>query len=147
MRKDFGYKVANSVAKRLVLPAFRQGGQSQYVPRPIPKSHDLFAQLLATIKTRLDEHWTVDKMAKYAALSPRTLLRRFRDHTGESPLVWLTMERLALARELLETTMLNVNQIANACGFTGAELLRHHFKRHFQISPLAYRAQYIPIPF
>lgn len=142
VRNDFGSKIANAVARRLVLPAFRQGGQAQYVPRPSPKNNDLFSPLLDEIRSRLNEPWTVTKMAAQSAMSSRTLLRRFRETTGESPLIWLTMERLNLARELLETTMLNVNEIADACGFTSAELFRHHFKRHFQLSPLRYRAQF-----
>lgn len=143
VRNDFGSKVANIVARRLVLPAFRQGGQSQYVPRPTPKNNDAFSPLLDEIRTRLNEPWSVTQMAEKAAMSPRTLLRRFRDITGETPLIWLTMERLALARELLETTVLTANQIADSCGFDSTELLRHHFKKHLQISPMAYRMQFL----
>lgn len=143
VRNDFGHKVANIVARRLVLPAHREGGQAQFVPRPIIKNNDLFSPLLDEIRSTLDEDWPIKRMADKAAISSRTLLRRFKDTTGESPLTWVTMERLALARELLETTKLNVNQIANASGFISPELLRHHFKRHYQLSPLRYRSQFI----
>jgi len=143
VRHDFGHQVANNVARRLVLPAHREGGQAQFVPRPIIKNNDLFSPLLDEIRSTLDEDWSVKRMADKAAISPRTLLRKFKDTTGESPLMWVTMERLALARELLATTQLNVNQIANASGFLSAELLRHHFKRHYQLSPLRYRAQFV----
>jgi AraC family transcriptional activator FtrA len=143
VRNDFGHKVANVVARRLVLPAHREGGQAQFVPRPIIKNNDLFSPLLDEIRSTLDENWPVKRMADKAAISSRTLLRRFKNTTGESPLTWVTMERLALARELLETTKLNVNQIANASGFISPELLRHHFKRHYQLSPLRYRSQFI----
>jgi AraC family transcriptional activator FtrA len=142
VRNDFGHKVANIVARRLVLPAHREGGQAQFVPRPIIKNNDLFSPLLDEIRSTLDEKWTVKRMADKAAISSRTLLRRFKDATGESPLTWVTMERLNLARELLETTKLNVNQISNASGFISPELLRHHFKRHYQLSPLRYRSQF-----
>jgi len=145
VRHDFGHQVANSVARRLVLPAHREGGQAQFVPRPIIKNNDLFSPLLDEIRSTLDENWSVKRMADKAAISPRTLLRKFKDTTGESPLMWLTMERLALARELLATTQLNVNQIANASGFLSPELLRHHFKRHYQLSPLRYRAQFVNV--
>ncbi len=142
VRKDFGSNVANTVARRLVLPAHREGGQAQYVPRPSPKSNDLFSPLLDEIRASLNENWSIERMAKKASMSSRTLLRRFKETTGESPLIWLTMERLSLARELLETTKLNVNQIADVSGFISAELLRHHFKRHYQLSPLRYRSQF-----
>lgn len=145
VRSDFGSKVANTVARRLVLPAHREGGQAQFVPRPVIKNNDLFSPLLDEIRSTLNENWTVKRMADKAAISSRTLLRRFKDTTGESPLMWVTMERLALARELLETTSLNVNQIANSCGFISAELLRHHFKRHYQLSPLRYRSQFLGV--
>lgn len=142
VRNDFGSEVANTVARRLVLPAYREGGQAQYVPRPVPKNNDLFTPLLDEIRETLNEQWPVERMADKASMSSRTLLRRFKSVTGESPLIWLTIERLSLARELLETTKLNVNQIADVSGFLSAELLRHHFKRHFQLSPLRYRAQF-----
>ena len=143
VRNDFGPKVANIVSRRLVLPTHREGGQAQFIPRPIIKKNDLFSPLLDEIRSTLNEDWTVKRMADKAAISSRTLLRRFKDTTGESPLMWVTMERLSLARELLETTKLNVNQIANASGFLSSELLRHHFKRHYQLSPLRYRSQFI----
>ena len=143
VRNDFGYEIANIVARRLVLPVHREGGQAQFVPRPIIKSNDLFSPLLDEIRSTLNEDWPLKRMADKAAISSRTLLRRFKDATGESPLMWVTMERLALVRELLETTTLNINQIANASGFISPELLRHHFKRHYQLSPLRYRSQFV----
>lgn len=142
VKKDFGSEAANLVARRLVLPAHREGGQAQYVPRPLPKNNELFSPLLDQIRANLNEPWPVERMAEKAFMSSRTLLRRFKDTTGESPLMWVTMERLAFGRELLETTKLNVNQVADASGFTSVELFRHHFKRHFQLSPLRYRAQF-----
>ena len=142
VKKDFGADVANTVARRLVLPAHREGGQAQYVPRPLPKNDGQFSPLLDYIRANLNEPWTVERMADKASTSSRTLLRRFKDTTGESPQRWLTMERLALVRELLETTKLNVNQVADASGFASVELLRHHFKRQYQLSPLSYRAQF-----
>ncbi len=142
VRQDFGSKVANQVARRLVLPPHREGGQSQYIPRPSPRPGNQFSLLLDKIRASLNEEWSVERMAKTAKVSSRTLLRRFRDTTGESPLTWLTMERLSLARELLETTSLHVNAVAEASGFVTSELLRHHFKRHYHTSPLMYRSQF-----
>ncbi|MDB4838134.1 helix-turn-helix domain-containing protein, partial [Marinomonas sp.] len=143
IRKDFGSKVANTVARRLVLPAHREGSQAQFVPRPTLKLNNAFSPLLDTIRGSLNENWTVERMATKAVTSSRTLLRRFKETTGESPLNWLTLERLALAKELLEMTQLNVNQIADACGFASTELLRHHFKHHYKLSPLRYRSQFL----
>jgi AraC family transcriptional activator FtrA len=141
VRQDFGNAVANTVAKRLVLPSHREGGQAQYVPRPSPR-HGLFSPLLDNIKARLNEHWPIERMANESSMSSRTLLRRFKEMTGESPLSWLRMERLSRARELLETTQLNVNQIADTSGFISPELMRHHFKKQYQLSPLRYRSQF-----
>jgi AraC family transcriptional activator FtrA len=143
VRKDFGNAAANTVAKRLVLPSHRGGGQAQYVPRPSPKRNDLFSPLLDSIKARLNEQWPVERMANESSMSSRTLLRRFKGVTGESPLSWLRMERLSRARELLETTTLNVNQISDASGFISPELMRHHFKKQYQLSPLRYRSQFM----
>ncbi|WP_127556637.1 transcriptional regulator FtrA [Saccharospirillum alexandrii] len=142
IRSDFGAKTANTVARRLVLPAHREGSQAQYIPRPTPKHVDLFSPLLDQIRSTLNEPWTTERMASSAAMSKRTLLRRFQESTGESPTTWLVMERLALTREMLETTDLNISQIAEATGFVTADILRHHFRRHFQLSPLRYRAQF-----
>ncbi|MGH1539476.1 MAG: transcriptional regulator FtrA [Arenicella sp.] len=143
VRQDFGSDIANQVARRLVLPAHREGGQAQFIPRPLPKrSNDRFSPLLDQIRSKLDESWPISRMADISGMSPRTLLRRFQDTTGESPAVWLTMERLSLVRELLETTNHSVSQIAETSGFITPELLRHHFKRHYDTSPLAYRSQF-----
>lgn len=143
VRQDFGHALANTVAKRLVLPSHRDGGQAQYVPRPRPKKNDLFSPLLDNIRARLNEPWPIERMANTSSMSPRTLLRRFKEVTGESPLSWLRMERLSRARELLETTTLNVNQVSDASGFVSPELMRHHFKQQFQLSPLRYRSQFV----
>lgn len=142
VRQDFGSKIANLVAKRLVLPAHREGKQAQFVPRPSPKHNGGFSPLLDKIRQSLNEEWTITRMAEAASLSTRTLIRRFKETTGEAPVTWLTMERLGYSRELLETTDLTVDRVAETCGFTTPELFRHHFKRHFQLSPLRYRVQF-----
>jgi AraC family transcriptional activator FtrA len=143
VRQDFGSAVANTVAKRLVLPAHREGKQAQFVPRPSPKYSNGFSPMLDTIRASLDEPWSIERMAQQATLSTRTLLRRFKETTGETPANWLLQERLARVRELLETTELNVEQVALASGFNSPALLRHHFKRAFKLSPLRYRQQFV----
>lgn len=140
VRRDYGTQIGNSVARRLVLPAHRQGGQAQFVPRPAPpRDLGALAPILDHLRKSLNEDWPVERIAERAAVSPRTLLRRFQDTTGLSPNAWLTMERVAYARELLETTDLGVAAIALTCGFGAPETLRHHFRRMTGTAPLTYR--------
>ena len=104
IRQDFGAQVAASVARRLVLPAQRDGGQRQFVPRPEPKSRtgSGLAALQDRIRASIDEHWPIERMADAAATSGRTLARRFQEETGTTPLNWLKVERVSRAAELLE---------------------------------------------
>jgi len=143
VRQDFGSEVANHVARRLVLPAHRQGGQAQFIPRPLPRHRagDI-APLLDRVRAALDEDWTIPRMAEVAGLSPRTLQRRFREATASTPQEWLVGERIERAKELLETTKLSADDIALACGLGAPETLRHHFRRIVGTSPLRYRAQF-----
>ncbi|MEH6648631.1 MAG: transcriptional regulator FtrA [Motiliproteus sp.] len=142
--QDFGQKYANEVARRLVLPAHRNGGQIQYIPRPISFDNQAgdIAPLLDQIKGSLEEEWSLNRMAELANLSPRSLLRKFKNSTGETPKNWLTLERLSLAKELLEVGSLSVSEIAYRTGFMTQETLRHHFRRHVGTSPLNYRSQF-----
>jgi AraC family transcriptional activator FtrA len=143
VRRDYGAEIANSVARRLVLPAHRDGGQAQFVPRPVPRrNRGEIGPVLDSIRGRLDETWSVQAMARLAGLSSRTFLRRFRDTTGESPGAWLTGQRVAFARDLLETTRLGVKSVAEQSGFGSPESLRHHFRDRIGISPTAYRASF-----
>lgn len=143
VQQDYGSKIANKVARQLVLPAHREGGQAQYIPRPLPKERGgKISPLLDEIRSKLNEEWSIKRMVEISGISSRTLLRRFKNTTGESPLVWVIMERLARVRELLEETNLSVNEIAEAAGFMSSEILRHHFKRRFNTSPLSYRSKF-----
>ncbi|WP_417465679.1 transcriptional regulator FtrA [Kordiimonas sp.] len=145
VRQDFGVKVANEVAKRLVLPAHREGGQAQYIPRPMPRERGgQIAKLLDRVRLRLNEDWGVDRMADEAGLSSRTLLRRFVEATGESPKAWILSERLARARELLESSDIGLDDLTLACGIGAPETLRHHFRKRFGTSPMQYRARFRP---
>ena len=101
VREDFGSEIANQVARQLVIPSYREGGQAQYIPRPIPKLRGgKLSPLLDEIRQTLNQDWTIDEMSKKAGIAPRTLLRRFNQITGESPIIWLTKERLAYVRQL-----------------------------------------------
>jgi len=145
IRRDWGPAVANHVARRLVVPPHRDGGQAQYVERPVPAERaggSRLAVLLDAMRAELDQDWPVARMARHAAVSPRALHRRFRDATGTSPGDWLTAERLARARELLEASSLPIEDVALACGYGAAATLRHHFHARFGVAPAAYRRRF-----
>jgi AraC family transcriptional activator FtrA len=143
VRRDFGGAVANQVARRLVLAPHRNGGQAQFIERPIhPRADNRLSDLIAELAMRLDEPLTIATMARRAAMSPRNFIRRFREATGLTPLDWLIDARLGRARELLEATDLPVEEIARQCGFGAAATLRHHFRRKLHLSPLEYRRRF-----
>jgi AraC family transcriptional regulator, transcriptional activator FtrA len=141
VRLDHGAEVANAVARRMVVPPHRDGGQAQYVARPVPPSpeRDDLGATLAWAVEHLDEPLTVEQLAARAHLSPRTFARRFREVTGTTPLQWLLTQRVLLAQELLESTDLPVELIAGRCGFGSPAALRLHFQRVRRTSPQAYR--------
>jgi AraC family transcriptional regulator, transcriptional activator FtrA len=143
VRGDFGAEAANAVARRLVLPAHREGGQRQFVPRPVARNRESrLSPALDRIRTRLDEAWPLARMAREAGLSERTLLRRMKEACGQSPQVWLNGERVAHAISLLETTQANLQDVAHACGFGSVESLRHHFRNLKGRPPSWYRTHF-----
>lgn len=142
IRRDYGPDVANSVARRAVVPAHRDGGQAQFIQTPVPMHGDGLSKLLGWMRKHLDETLTISVLADRAHMSERTLLRRFEEATGCSPKQWITQERLSRARQLLEGGDLSVDQIAQACGFGSADTLRHHFRQHMQLSPARYRERF-----
>ena len=135
-----GPEVANAVARRMVVPPHRDGGQAQYVERPLPTDddHDL-ADLLAWMGEHLEEELSVARLARRAHLSERTFARRFRAETGTTPHHWLTWQRVLHAQRLLETTELDVDRVAERSGFGSAATLRHHFVGRVGTSPQRYR--------
>lgn len=141
VRLDFGAEIANAVARRMVVPPHRDGGQAQYIttPIPAPAGADRFSATLTYIVEHLDEPLTVEELAGRAAMSPRTFARRFRDTTGTTPTQWILRQRVLLAQRLLETTDDPVELIASRCGFGTAAGLRQHFRRTLSTSPLVYR--------
>lgn len=141
IRQDYGAQVAASVARRLVLPAQRDGGQRQFVPRPEPKARTgaSLAALQDRIRATLDEDWPMDRMATTAGTSGRTLARRFHEETGITPLSWLTSERVSRAAELLETGTLPLSDVWYACGFGSAETFRREFRKVMGVPPTRYR--------
>lgn len=143
VRSDFGVEAANRVARRLVMPAHRSGGQAQFIERPVPadREHRL-AGVLERVRADLAANWTVERMAEAASMSPRTFVRRFAESTALSPGDWLIAERVAEAQRLLEASRLPVEQVAAAAGFGSAQALRHHFQARLGLSPRAYRAAF-----
>lgn len=141
--QDFGTAVANSVARRLVMAPQRAGGQLQFIPAPVAKDarNDL-APVLDWARKRLDQPLTVADMARQALMGERTFLRRFTATTGVPPKAWLQAARLALARELLESSALPLERLAERCGFGSIEALRRAFRKHSGLPPSAYRLRF-----
>jgi AraC family transcriptional activator FtrA len=142
IRRDYGPEVANSVARRAVVPAHRDGGQAQFIQAPLPEQGATLGKLLEWMRRHLDQPLPLPELAERARMSERTLLRRFEDATGCSPKQWLTRERLHRARELLEGSDLPVERVADVCGFGSADTLRHHFRHHVKLSPARYRERF-----
>ena len=141
VRKDHGAEVANAVARRMVVPPHRDGGQAQYVDIPVAATEDgdPLSRTLGWMLEHLSEPLSVDDLAHRSHMSPRTFARRFRSVTGTTPHQWLLSQRIMLAQRLLETTDVPVEIVAERCGFGTAANLRHHFQRVVDTSPLAYR--------
>jgi AraC family transcriptional activator FtrA len=140
VRSDHGSAVANALARRLVVPPHRPGGQAQFIPAPVPNSPDRgLGGLLSWALARLDQPLTVTDLAREARMSERTLTRQFRAATGTTPLQWLLAQRVHRAQELLETTDYSVEQIASHTGLGTAATLRRHFHRALGVPPDTYR--------
>lgn len=141
VRRDFGVAVANKVARSLVVPPMREGGQAQYVERPAPPAADRLSATLDWARARLDRPILLEDLADRAGLSLRTLARRFEAATGQSPGEWIVAERVGRARELLEEGNVSVDAAAAAVGL-GVDALRRHFRARLGVSPSRYRASF-----
>jgi transcriptional regulator GlxA family with amidase domain len=138
--KEHGSAVANSIARRMVTPPHRDGGQRQYRERPHPRPDTgSLTPVLAWIEANLHEELTVQTIARQAHLSPRTFARRFQQEVGTTPLQWLTGQRVLLAQHHLETTDEPITTIARRTGFGTVDTLRHHFARRLGTTPVGYR--------
>ncbi|MFF1500421.1 GlxA family transcriptional regulator [Streptomyces sp. NPDC058316] len=140
VRRDHGTAVANDVARRTVAPPHRDGGQAQYIQRPVPE-----AQLATTTSARtwalgrLERPILLRDMAQQESMSVRTFTRRFREEVGVSPVQWLTRQRVERARQLLESTDLSIDQVARDAGFGTPTSLRQHLQAALGVSPTVYR--------
>lgn len=142
VRQDFGHRTANAVARRLVIPPHRKGGQSQYVESPMPQGSNAFSETLdwaiANISTRL----VVDDLAGKANMSRRSFDRHFRAVVGMSPKNWLNQQRIALARDILEQEAVPMESLARRVGFDNAITLRFNFNKYVGVSPSQYQQQF-----
>jgi transcriptional regulator GlxA family with amidase domain len=139
-----GAQAANYVARRLVVPPHRQGGQAQFIQQPVPPnlSGDRLSGLLDWVRGNLNEPHTLDALAERALMSRRTFTRRFRLATGTTVGAWLLAQRLARAQQLLESTDRSVESIAGIAGFGSTASLRQHFAEAFRTSPSAWRREF-----
>lgn len=143
VRSDYGARVANSVAQRLVIPPHRDGGQSQYLPRPLPSDgRGRLSKLMDWVRSHPAAPHTIATLARRASMSPRTLQRQFRDTVGLAPQEWLIRERIGMAKDLLETGGTTLGAVAEKVGFGSQESFRRHFRRLVGTSPTAYRRQF-----
>jgi transcriptional regulator GlxA family with amidase domain len=140
VRTELGVRVATAIARRMVVPPHRDGGQAQYVETPVPLHEvDSLQPLLDWVCAHLDAEHTVESLAARALMSPRTFARRFKQETGTTPYAWLSARRVELAQRLLEETDEPVEHIASVVGFGTAAVLRHHFGATVTTTPQAYR--------
>lgn len=143
VRLDHGAEIANQVARRLVVSPHRDGGQAQFIAQPVPaRPAGGLAPAMDWALARLDRSIGVGDLARVAALSPRTLLRRFRDEVGDTPHRWLLRQRVLAAQRQLESSRAGIEEIASAVGFGTAQTLRLHFRRILRTSPNAYRRRF-----
>lgn len=144
VRQEHGSALATKLARRMVVPPHRDGGQAQYIETPIAASPTAttLEPVLAWMQAHLDVPASVDDLAARAHMAPRTFARRFRAETGTTPHDWLTGQRVLRARQLLEETGLGVEAVARHCGFGDAATLRHHFTRRVGATPQAYRSTF-----
>jgi len=142
-RKEYGARVASMVARRMVVPPQRDGGQAQYIARAVPECNaETLGPLLTWITENLGEDHSVEALARRVHMSPRTFARRFRAETGATPHAWVTRQRVIAAEELLESSDASIEWIASEVGFGNAATMRQHFTRSRGISPQGYRQSF-----
>lgn len=143
LRLELGAEMTNTIARRMVVPPQRDGGQAQFIARPLPESTSLsLAPVTDWMLENLRLDLSVDQLAARAHMSPRTFARRFKADHGTTPAAWLARQRLIQAQRLLEQTDLGLDAIAYECGFGSAAVLRQNFARTLGLSPSAYRARF-----
>ena len=145
-REEFGAAAASTVARGMVVPPQRAGGQAQFIRTPVSDCDaETLGPLLVWLAENLRDQHTVETLARAASMSPRTFARRFRAETGTTPHAWITSQRVMRAEELLETTDRSVDWVAGEVGFGTAGMLRHHFTRARSVSPQQYRRNFCSV--
>ena len=140
VRKELGASAANVIARRMVVPPQRDGGQAQYIQAPLRENcADSFAEVAEWMLQNLGEDLPIEQLARKALMSPRTFARRFRADMGTTPAAWLNRQRIIRAQQLLEQTDLSLETVAADTGFGAVAVMRHHFVRVLQTTPTAYR--------
>lgn len=141
VRCDYGVKVANIVAQRLVMHSHRHGAHTQLIERPVPEMNDnpKIADLITSLRTNLSDEYQIATLAERVGMSPRSFQRHFLAFTGLPVMQWLVQERLTMMCELLESTKWSVEKISHMVGFSSTETMRYHFKHMLQSSPSEYR--------
>jgi transcriptional regulator GlxA family with amidase domain len=141
VRKDYGAEIASAVARRMVVPPLREGGQAQYIQPSFADHTELssFSTTLQWMREHLHEDLPIERLAREMKMSQRTFARQFRAMTGTTPHQWLLQQRILQAQSLLERTDESIERIASLSGFSSAAMLRIHFQRLVQTSPQAYR--------
>ena len=142
IRADYGYQIANQVARRLVMSPHRSGGQCQFVDAPLLQNPTRFSEALDWATRNIRAKISIDRLANRALMSRRSFDRKFRAGFGMSPQQWLIQQRIVLAKELLESSELSIDEIATHVGFESVVTLRHHFRRLVTLSPRQYRDQF-----
>jgi AraC family transcriptional regulator, transcriptional activator FtrA len=143
IRRDFGAEIANQVARRLVISPHRDGGQAQFLDSPVDRrERGPLSLVLERAQRRIHQPISISEMARWAAMSERTFIRRFHSTTGMTPGVWITHQRIGRAKELLERSSLSSDQIASRSGFGTAITMRHHFRKRIGLSPVEYRKRF-----
>ena len=143
VRQEQGTTVATMIARRMVVPPHRDGGQAQFIETPLQAIQcETLQPVLTLVLETLDRPHTVETMADLAHMAPRTFARKFRNETGATPHDWLINQRLLVARQLLEESPLGIDTIAERAGFGSAQTLRHHFAQRLSTTPQAYRATF-----
>jgi transcriptional regulator GlxA family with amidase domain len=140
VRSELGAEAANGIARRMVVPPHRSGGQAQFIERPVPEcSSETLAPLLDWMNENADREVSVDELAARVHMSSRTFARRFKAETGTTPHAWMTRLRVQHAERLLEQTDEPIERVAQLSGFGSATLMRHHFVKQRSTTPQAYR--------
>ncbi|MBC7304889.1 MAG: helix-turn-helix domain-containing protein [Nocardia sp.] len=143
VRREIGTAAANGIARRMVVPPQRDGGQRQFIEQPVPECSSAgLSTTLAWLTENLAHPHTVDELAARSSMSTRTFARRFAAETGTTPVKWLTTQRVLFAKQLLETTDMALERIADQSGFGSGALLRHHFQRQVGLAPTEYRRRF-----